>query len=501
MLPLHVKHYQKIDFNLTDITNSVMKMMQLKAKEKGLLLEQRIEPDVYPYLIGDPVRVRQILLNFLNNAIKFTEQGGVSINVSIESDLENGSDNHPEKYTHTIVRFEVKDTGIGISEEHKEKLFKSFSQEEASISRKYGGTGLGLAISKQLAELMCGKVGVESQKGVGSTFWFTLRFEKSVKSYASSDVKMEIPELSNQMKNISNLAHARILLAEDNIMNQKVALAILGKSGISVDIANNGKEAVEAASRKNYHVILMDMQMPELDGIEATEIIRNCDLITLNCDVPIVAMTANASTEDRQNCFDAGMNEFISKPFNPEELLSVISKYVKEDRASEGEINIAADLSETVLNVVESPMLAELIPVADISSVSSECSSFECAPLFALSEIFDRQAFLNRLGGDETILKQFMANIPQYLFSGIEHLKNAMETKDAVQIRFHAHTIKGIALNASAKRVAPVAQQIELAGKENRVDDACAMIAELEEQFNVFKSTLFNMYPEIFRHL
>ncbi|MBF0303717.1 MAG: response regulator, partial [Desulfamplus sp.] len=347
---------ENIDFNLSDITKSVIKIVQFKAKEKGLLLEQRIEPDVYPYLVGDPVRIRQIILNFLNNAIKFTEQGGVILHLSTESDLENENINGSEKNRYTTVRFEIKDTGIGISEEHKEKLFQSFSQEEASISRKYGGTGLGLAISKQLAELMGGKVGVESQKGVGSTFWFTVRFEKIAKLDSSNGFKAEIPESSNQIysttdktystsnqtystanqiNNISNIAHARILLAEDNIMNQKVALAILGKWGISADIANNGKEAIEKASKKHYDLIFMDMQMPDLDGIEATEIIRNCDVSTLNKDVPIVAMTANASVEDRQNCFNAGMNHFISKPFEPEELIEVIRKYVRDDAASE----------------------------------------------------------------------------------------------------------------------------------------------------------------------
>ncbi|MBF0229409.1 MAG: response regulator [Desulfamplus sp.] len=485
---------ENIDFNLTDITKSVIKIIEFKAKEKGLLLEQRIEPDVYPYLVGDPVRIRQIILNFLNNAIKFTEQGGVILHLSTESDLENENINGSEKNRYTTVRFEIKDTGIGISEEHKEKLFQSFSQEEASISRKYGGTGLGLAISKQLAELMGGKVGVESQKGVGSTFWFTVRFEKIAKLDSSNGFKAEIPESSNQIysttdktyntankpystsnqtystanqiNNISNISHARILLAEDNIMNQKVALAILGKWGISADIANNGKEAIEKASKKHYHLIFMDMQMPDLDGIEATEIIRNCDVSILNKNVPIVAMTANASVEDRQNCFNAGMNHFISKPFEPEELMAVIRKYVKEDSTCEDDVKFInddpcpTDVNKTVLNVDE-------------------------------SSIFDRQDFLKRLGGNEEILKLLIVNLLQSLVSNMENLKTAINDRDTVQIRFHAHTIKGIALNSSAKKVASIAQQIELNGKENRIDDACAMLSELEEQIDLFKLTLY----------
>ncbi len=448
-------------FNLIDIVGSVVKMVKLKADEKGLYLKQLIAPDVPLYFIGDPVRVRQILLNLLNNAVKFTHQGGITVRVSSEKVSSESQTDSPSK-----IKFEITDTGIGISKENRDRLFKSFSQADASTSREYGGTGLGLVISRRLAELMGGDIGVESAKGVGSTFWFTLRFEKSVKSYVSNDVKTDIPELLNQMNNISNLAHARILLAEDNIMNQKVALAILGKSGISVDIANNGKEAVEAASRKNYHVILMDMQMPELDGIEATEIIRNCDLITLNSDVPIVAMTANASTEDRQNCLDAGMNGYISKPVNPEELLTVIRKYVTGQHE---EIEFPSP-SEDYL-----PLPSELTPV------------------------FDYQDFLNRLDGNEIALKGLLPLIPKCLSKEIPKLKSALDSKDAREIRACAHALKGSCANFSAKRVSELAYQIECAGKDGRVDVACSLIDRLEQEAAQLVSVLSEMFPDIFQ--
>ncbi|MBF0230426.1 MAG: response regulator [Desulfamplus sp.] len=481
-------------FNLRNIVESVVNMLRLKTEEKGLYLEYLIEPDVELCLTGDSVRVRQIILNFLNNAVKFTEKGGINIQVSLENNnleglahLENQSDTHyegeisSEDGTYSTVRVEIADTGIGISEEHKDRLFRSFSQVDVSTSRKYGGTGLGLAISKQLAELMGGEVGVESQKGVGSTFWFTAKFKKSVECDLPDILTFPASGSSNKSSQTTlNLTDAKILLAEDNIMNQKVAVAILGKFGIAVDIANNGREAVEALCRKRYDLVLMDMQMPELNGIEASRIIRagriSPDSDILNPDVPIVAMTANAMQEDRQNCFDAGMNGYISKPIEPDELLSVIRKQIMG------------------VELVKNEVTDDWAEIGCPSSFSSEHAQHHSE----LTAVFDRQAFLNRLGGDEALLKKFIVKVPEYLYSEIGELKTAMDSRDAAQIRFHAHTIKGIALNASANRLSHVAQKIEVAGREERIDDACDMLAKLEQQFIVFQSTLSEMYPDIF---
>ncbi|MBF0574114.1 MAG: response regulator, partial [Desulfamplus sp.] len=471
---------ENINFSLTDIITSIITIVKIKAKEKKLLLEYVIDDDVYPYLIGDPGRVRQILLNFLNNAIKFTEQGSVTLHVSIENNVENRADNHSKIDTHTTIKFSIKDTGIGISEKHKERLFKSFSQEEASISRKYGGTGLGLAISKQLAELMGGEVGVKSTKGVGSIFWFTVKFEKNIKLFGTEIITNNVCEASESTLHKPNLSNAKILLAEDNIMNQKVALAMLRKSSITIDIANNGKEAVEAARKNHYDLILMDMQMPELDGIEATKIIRSCHNNNLNSKIPIVAMTANATIGDRQQCFDAGMNDYISKPVDSDELLLILSKYISSGKTDE----------DNEVKIIES---ATSIAPSTIVTTSSPLFYSDSSP-----PIFDRNAFLNRLGGNEEALKKLIVNLPQYFASNMENLKTAINDKDAIEIRFYAHTIKGIALNASAKRVVSIAQQIEFAGKEKRVDDACIMLEELANQIMIFNSTLCNMYPEVF---
>ncbi|MBF0376343.1 MAG: transporter substrate-binding domain-containing protein [Desulfamplus sp.] len=482
-------------FNLTDIIGSVIKIMQAKSREKGLFLTYIIEPDVYPYLIGDAARVRQVLLNFLSNAVKFTEKGGITVRVSLETEpvsskneniaLENQID------THSTVRFEIKDTGIGIAEDRRDRLFKSFSQEETSISRKYGGTGLGLAIAKQLAQIMGGEVGVKSEKGVGSTFWFTAKFEKSIKCDIANGLKKET-SISNINLPSSILTHATILLTEDDIMNQKVAVAILRKFGISVDIANNGREALETLCKKHYDLVLMDMHMPEMDGIEATRIIRagrtspdsdikwDFDSAILNPNVPIVAMTANATQEDRLKCFDAGMNDYISKPIDPEVLLSVIRKQITG--------------VESVQESVQNEATDKLAEIAWSSSFSSDHPQHHSG----LTDVFDYQALLNRLGGNEAFLKEFIANIPEYLSSKIGELKTAIDSRDAAQIRFHAHAMKGIALNVSANIVVSVSQKIEAAGREERVDDACSIMAELERQIIVFQSALSEIYPEIF---
>ncbi|OQX22543.1 MAG: hypothetical protein BWK80_30195 [Desulfobacteraceae bacterium IS3] len=324
------------DFNLADIVESAVKILGPKAGEKGLRMTHSIDPDVYPYLKGDPVRLRQILLNFLNNAVKFTHKGEIGIRVRGAGFGVRGEasplTSHPVPLT-----FEVTDTGIGIPEKHKDRLFKAFSQADSSTARRYGGTGLGLAISRQIAELMGGTVDVESYEGVGSTFRFTAEFQKG----SASQVRGQRSEVRGQRSEVrgsetefltshfSLLTTCRLLLAEDNIPNQKVALAVLNNFGFSADIADNGTEAVEALRKTDYDLVLMDVQMPEVDGLEATRIIRNPASGVLNPNTPIAAMTANASEQDREKCFEAGMNDYISKPIDPEELLSVIVRQLQ----------------------------------------------------------------------------------------------------------------------------------------------------------------------------
>jgi len=297
-----------IPFNLLSEIEEVFRMLQINAQNNGVQLRHQISPGIPEAVVGDPFRLKQVLVNLMNNAIKFSPKGEVMVSV----------EPHMEGEGTVKLMFRVSDTGIGISTDQQERLFKSFSQADASTTRKFGGTGLGLAISKSLVEMMDGQIGVESVLGKGSTFWFSATFEKLDKS---TDLQF--------LKTAEGVAEApvnlTILLAEDNPINQKVALINLHKAGHSVDVAANGIEAVNLFRKKRYDLILMDVQMPEMDGIEATVKIRE-DEHQLGYRTPIVAMTANTLESDRDICFEAGMDDFITKPFRTEHLNEVINR-------------------------------------------------------------------------------------------------------------------------------------------------------------------------------
>ena len=464
---------ENIDFDLRESIEEVTDLLALKAHEKGLEYVALIQPEVPSFLSGDQGRLRQILVNLVGNAIKFTDQGEVTIRVSIED----------EDTTHITLRFSVSDTGMGISSRNMGRLFKSFSQVDGSATRKFGGTGLGLAISKQLAELMGGRIGVKSQEGKGSTFWFTAIFKKqpewnkekinppeniSKKHFlivddneanrfvlaehlrlwgcrykeasdgiqaletlrqakadkdpceiAIIDMQMpgmdgvtlgqkikQDPELKNTIlvlltsmvkrgdakrvgksgfsayltkpikksqlydclamvsgskteptkKQPETLAarcaidddkkrEFHILLVEDNITNQKVALNILKTFGYKADSAANGQEAVKALETIPYDIVLMDCQMPVMDGYKATEEIRNPASKVLDHEVPVIAMTAHAMKGDRERCLDAGMDDYICKPVNPRELYDMIEKWITKPVTSRREKNVLKDQS------------------------------------------------------------------------------------------------------------------------------------------------------------
>ena len=302
------------DFNLREVVADTLDMLTETAQAKGLKLLGLVDVQVLPHLRGDAGRLRQVLTNLLNNAIKFTEQGEVVLRVSQVAD--------------TMLRFEVTDVGIGISASDQERLFQPFNQADGSHSRKYGGTGLGLAIARQLVHLMQGEIGVTSALGVGSTFWFTARFETQS---ATPPPELERPRaiaatppvlLAGAALQLSRQA-ARILLAEDNITNQKVALRMLAKLGYHADTVADGNEVLEALQRIPYDIILMDCQMPELDGYETTLRIR----LMHPRPICIIAMTAHAMAGDRQKCLAAGMDDYIAKPVRSSELQAALARW------------------------------------------------------------------------------------------------------------------------------------------------------------------------------
>ncbi len=307
---------ENIPFSLKEELNRVMNIMQIIADKKKLPLILKIAENVPTFVSGDPVRLKQIIINLVNNAIKFTEKGNVTLSVEQQS-ITDGK---------VQVLFKVMDTGIGISPEGQKKLFQSFSQVDKSTTRKYGGTGLGLMISKNLAHMMGGEIGVESVEGVGSTFWFYVFLEVSDEaSYKKQNQQEEngMPQDKTRLQ-----LKLKILLAEDNKINQKVAVLNLNNLGHTVEIANNGKEAVKKYANGDYDMIFMDVQMPEMDGVEASKKIRNLEKQSGSTKkIPIIAMTANTSEDERKKYMEAGMDGYVSKPFKQKELIEIFKKF------------------------------------------------------------------------------------------------------------------------------------------------------------------------------
>jgi signal transduction histidine kinase/DNA-binding response OmpR family regulator len=301
-------------FDLHLILDDINRLFSYRADDAGIALTYNIEPGMPTILKGDPTRVRQVITNLVGNALKFTGQGAVAVNASLVSDQDDSA----------TIRFAVSDTGIGIPESRLSAIFAPFTQVDTSTTRKYGGTGLGLAICKQLAELMGGEIGATSEEGKGSTFWFTARFEKQ--SAAAQVLTTHVPRVVGSLDDLT----ARILLAEDNVINQKVALHLLKALGYTADVVADGQQAVEALATINYDLVLMDCMMPNMSGFEATAIIRAQSSGVLNHNVPIIAMTANAMKEDRDKCLEAGMDDYVPKPVKKEVLGAVLEKWLSE---------------------------------------------------------------------------------------------------------------------------------------------------------------------------
>jgi CheY-like chemotaxis protein/HPt (histidine-containing phosphotransfer) domain-containing protein len=298
---------EETTFLTSGIIDNVCSMVQDPIYHKGLqfIVNNDPELDTLP-VIGDPLRLRQILVNYLGNAVKFTEAGSITLKAVVS-----------QKHAHNVkLRFEVQDTGIGISDEQKSTVFDAFVQADSLTTRKHGGTGLGLAISRQLARMMGGDAGVDSELGKGSTFWFTAVLKLGDAKDLSTDVCEALTKLQD---------NARVLLVEDNEINQEVAKNILEQFGLSVDTAFNGRVACRKVEANLYDLILMDMQMPVMDGLEASRKIRE---MPNGVKVPIVALTANAFKEDRKRCEEAGMNGFVAKPFEPEQLHAVLARWI-----------------------------------------------------------------------------------------------------------------------------------------------------------------------------
>jgi len=304
---------ESIDIDVTKSIESVVSLMSGMAKNKGLNVFTSISPQLPSNLIGDPGRLRQILLNLLSNAIKFTPRGEVEVSVDVLSD----------DARQVRLRFAVRDTGIGLDDDAKSRVFEPFTQADSSTTRKFGGSGLGLSIAMHLVQLMDGRIGVESQLGQGSSFWFELSMAHG---RANPQLPQELPAAVRP-----GTAAIRVLVAEDNLVNQQVALCMLELEGCSADLAADGDEALAAVQRNDYDLILMDIHMPNMDGLEATRKIRAWEHSTQRvAPIPILALTASVLADDRDKCVAAGMNDFLSKPISREALGGAIARHMRQ---------------------------------------------------------------------------------------------------------------------------------------------------------------------------
>lgn len=420
------------DFALSRVLDNVISMVGPKIREKGLAIT--LETDDLPeVLTGDATRLAQALINYLGNAIKFTDHGGISLLVTLLEETERD----------ILVRFLVSDTGIGIPQEKLDKLFAAFEQADASTTRRFGGTGLGLAINKRLAQMMGGKVGADSTEGGGSRFWITARLGKSQRQL--SDL-VAAPQLADQTR----LDGGRVLLAEDNPLSQAVARELLACSGLSVDVANNGQQAVDRVKCGNYDLVLMDMQMPVMDGLEATRFIR---ALPQGASLPILAMTANAFDEDRERCLAAGMNDFVAKPVDPGKLLAALSRWLPQ-RAAPHTAVIATPVAG-----------ADLLPDA-LSRIPGLDANRGLAIVRGNAKTYLRllHLFVASHGDDVTALRQ------------------ALAADNAEESRRLAHSLKGAAGNIGAVQVYQLAGDAE---KSLLANDAKNAIESLVDTLKV----------------
>ena len=352
---------ESVDFDLADIVETAARLFQPQARAKGIELDVRIDAGMDQYRRGDPTRLRQILLNLVGNAIKFTEAGCVWVVVA-PADAAAGAAVEVTGTRAQLVRFEVTDTGIGIDEAEQARLFERFSQADSSVTRRYGGTGLGLAICRELVALMGGRIGVSSRRGVGSTFWFELPLARISSSPAATAAFQPVQPVSSRK--------LRILVAEDNAINQRVMAALLPRVGHDVTVVENGHQAVAAVRDGDYDVVLMDVQMPGLGGVEATQQIRA--MPPPKCRVPIIALTAHAMSGAREECLAAGMDDFISKPIDSALLLEKLARLTgfEESRPPAPTEPLRAeatgDHGDLVFDLVRLEMLAGFLPAEEM---------------------------------------------------------------------------------------------------------------------------------------
>ncbi len=442
-----------VNFNLDEIIDDSISILSAKINEKNIKVSKEISKDTPLYLIGDSTRIRQIIVNLISNAVKFTEKGEIEIEakpVSVDN-----------KYA--VIYMSVKDSGIGIPKNKQDYLFRHFSQMDVSHSSKFGGTGLGLVICKEFVNMMGGDIGVASEEGLGSKFYFTIKLktqkglminephEQLKKSYDFSNVENNNSSFGNENLKLSR-HQQKILLAEDNLINQKVILRTLKEAGYEYDAVENGLEAYSYVKLNHYDLILMDVQMPEMDGLTATEKIRA--LGNSKKDIPIIAITAHALKGDKEKCLNAGMNDYISKPVNTDELIKTLDGYLK------------------------------IKPIdAQNDNVENENSNNQ-------DSLFDFSHLEKMSLGDMSFQTDLILSYVEDLTDRFNKLEIYIAERNLTNIVKEAHTIKGASYSVGAVKVGDEALGIEISGKHHDLDNAISRLVKLNQAVEETKKLL-----------
>jgi len=452
------------DLLLAQVFDHVSSQLLLAAQAKGLTLTFQLDRSLSRPLRGDILRITQVLLNFVGNAIKFTPAGGVTVHATTAQRGQGDS----------LVRFEVKDTGIGLTPEQARQLFQSFQQADTSTTRRYGGTGLGLAINRQLAHLMGGEVGVSSEPGQGSTFWFTARLAWGKAAAAEPIVRAEVCESESAPVRHAALAGARVLLVEDNVVNREVAAGLLADVAIVVHTATNGQEALDALREAHFDCVLMDVQMPVMDGLQATRRMR-ADPLTARTRV--IAMTANARSEDRLACFDAGMDDFLTKPVVPAHLYQKLAHWIapRAGVAGDGPDSAAASGAATT----EPCALAEPTSLPDAPAPAP----FDSDPA-SPGRVIDLSILSKSAGGNAERMRRYAHLFISSTQETMVEIDDALAREDLPALADLGHRLKSSARTVGALEFGALSQSLEEFRHRGSVDEARTTIREMALNFS-----------------
>ena len=472
---------EEISFDLLSTVDNLVNSFALRAMQKGLHIKSSLAPDVPSSVIGDPGRLKQVLTNLVGNAVKFTLKGEINIEVYVAEDLGKNFK----------LCFSVRDTGIGIPKGKKETIFESFTQADSSTTREYGGTGLGTTISKHLAELMGGEIGVESEVGVGSCFWFTAVFSKPTVERRTRIKKDEKPVINPKQAGKQRKPF-KILLVEDYPTNQKVAMFYLREAGYDVDLAENGFEAIELYRKNRYHLILMDLQMPVMDGYEATRRIRAFETQNSQIEtgdkmsdprqslfwepriqsaikrVTIIALTGHAVEGYRDECLEIGMDDYLTKPLTKKHFLATVEKWT----GSVAEGDVGASIPQ---------------PIAQMDTIASdepELPHRSTNHQAKKSSPMDFEKALREFEGDKALLTEVLKGFLENVRIQVGVIQKALMSQDADRVRREAHSIKGGAANLRADELSRIAFGLEMIGKSGKLENGIETLKRLEKELD-----------------